>query len=331
VTAETSTSDLTRGVRNLLSCLGEVRGQTVALVTDPGTHEHVARTVRGQLEEAGALVEPVVMPPAPGTDCEPSAEIAAVLAAGQAVVELTTVSIRHSSARQKAQEAGVRYLYLGNPDPALFCGEGAIYADFPSQTAMVRALSDRVDAGSQMRLTSALGTDVTIDLAGRVGRALTGMANEPGQFGTPPCLEWGLVPARDGVNGRLVVDAYAVGLGLLSAPITVDIVHGRATTISGGPDSARLRDMLASAGNPHAYQVCEIGVGMNPNAQMIDDMISAEAVLGTAHIAVGTTPADPGVERVDAGMHIDLVFWRPTITIDDEVVMDEGRLVASAP
>ena len=318
--------DIRTGMARLLTCLGDLRGQKVVLVTDEGTPATLEAAAIHGLVEREAEIQQEVVPPADGTDTEPPASLTAIMAKADAVVELTTVSIRHSQARQDAQAAGTRYLYLGAPSPELFTGEGAMYADFAAMTDSIERLAGRVTSGSEMRMTSERGTDLTIDLEGRVGRALTGMATRAGQFGTPPCLEWGLVPSFTGVTGRLVADAWAVGLGLLSEPIQVEVVEGRAVHIADGVEGRRLRDLLDGVQTPHAYQVSEVGVGMNPEAKMIDDMMSAEAVLGTAHIAVGTTPADPGVERVEAGLHVDLVFWRPTIQIDDEFIMKNGSL-----
>lgn len=319
--------DFHRGVGNLVSCLGDVDDQSVGVLVDPGTDAALREETERVLRAGGAQVRVVQLPVSEGTDAEVPAAVAEQLEGLAAVVEITTVSVRHSQARQDLQGAGTRYLYVGSPPQHLFDGTGAMYADFPTHRARIEWLAERVTSGSSMRITTARGTDLTVDLVGRSGRALTGMADRAGQFGTPPCLEWGLVPSLTGTTGRLVADAYGVGLGLLREPIQGTIEGGRLVDIGAGHEGDRLRDLLASAQTPHAYQVSEIGVGMNPEAQMIDDMMSAEAVLGTAHVAVGTTPADPGVERVQAGLHIDLVFWHPTITIDGDVIMDAGHLL----
>lgn len=316
-----------RGVANLMSCLGDVRGQSVGVLVDPGTGDELLEKVEQVLHANGAQTRVVDLPASEGTDAEVPAAALVQLEGLDAVVEITRVSVRHSQARQDLQQAGTRYLYVGSPQRSLFDGTGAMYADFPVHRSLIERLADRVTAGSTMQITTALGTDLTVDLDRRSGRALTGMADRTSQFGTPPCLEWGLVPSLAGTTGELIVDAYGVGLGLLSEPIHAKIENGRMMHIGEGFEGDRLRKLLASANSPHAYQVSEVGVGMNPEAKMIDDMMNAEAVLGTAHIAVGTTPADPGVERVQAGMHIDLVFWHPTITIDGDVVMDGGDLV----
>jgi leucyl aminopeptidase (aminopeptidase T) len=316
-----------RGVANLISCLGDVHAQSVAVLVDPGTDEALCEETQQVLRSSGAQTRLVELPASKGTDAEVPAPVAAQLTGLDAVVEITTVSVRHSQARQDLQQDGTRYLYVGSPPRNLFDGTGAMYADFPTYRQVIERLADRVTAGSNMSITTARGTDLSVDLDQRFGRALTGMADRAAMFGTPPCLEWGLVPSLSGTTGQLIADAYGVGLGLLSEPIHAQIEDGRMVHIARGREGDRLRDLLASAQTPHAYQVSEVGVGMNPEAQMIDDMMSAEAVLGTAHIAVGTTPADPGVERVQAGLHIDLVFWHPTITIDEEIVMDQGQLV----
>lgn len=320
-------AEMVDGVARLLDCLGPVTDQDVLVVFDSGTDTTILGAFQDELDKRGARRAPVALEVAPGrTDAEAPADVTEAMIASDAVVELTTVSVRHSRARQLAQEAGTRYLYIGNPDPARFNGSGAVYADFAAHRDTIQRLADMVTGGREMTISTDAGTDLRVSLEGRCGRALTGMADQPGMFGTPPCLEWGLVPSLDGVEGTVVVDAWAVALGLLDGQVRATVRDGKIVSVEDTPDGDRLRRLLDSAGKATAYQVCEIGVGMNPEAEMIDDMMSAEAVLGTAHIAVGTTPADPGVERVDAGMHIDLVFWRPTITIDGTSVMVDGQL-----
>ena len=124
-----------------------------------------------------------------------------------------------------------------------------------------------------------------------------------------------------------MADAYAVEIGLLSNPIRLEVQDGEVKRIEGvGKEAKSLQHLLQSIGNPKVYQVAEIGIGLNPKAKMIDNILSAEGKEGTAHIALGSTPGDRDVRLVRAGIHLDLVFWRPDIQLDGQLVIKNGEL-----
>ncbi|GII95137.1 aminopeptidase [Sinosporangium siamense] len=318
---------VSRGAARLVACAAPRPGEQVLILTDDGLDAAIARAFRAAVEDHGAEVTVVEMRRQDVARSQPSPVAAAGFNAADVVIELTTQFVQHSVARQNAQRDGLRYLFIGDIDAAMLAGPGAVYADFDHLAPRIVGVADLVTAAETMRLTTAAGTDITLSTAGRPGRALTGLAREPGQFGAPPCLEAGVIPVRGSANGTIVVDAYCVGVGLITEPFTVEVEDGRAVAVHGSAQADRLRRILADTGNPHAYDVCEVGIGLNDQALLIDNVTSAEACYGTAHIAVGTTPADPGIQIVDAGIHVDMVFHNPTIEIGGQTVFRNGTLL----
>lgn len=315
------------GVRRLVSCGGIRPGEEVVLLTDDGIDPVVLAAFEAAVDAAGGERSTLRMRPRPQSGLEPTGAAAAAFAGAGLVIELTTAFVQHSVARQRAQRDGLRYLFVGDIDVAMLRGPGAVYADFAATAPRIEKLAALIGAATTMRITSPGGTDLWVDCTGRPGRALTGLATEPGAFGAPPCLEAGVIPVLGRGDGRVVVDAYCVGLGLVTEPFTVEIENGRAVRTHGSPAADQLARILADAANPNAYNVCEIGIGCNRDAALIDNVTSAEACYGTAHVALGTTPADPGIEIVRGGVHLDMVFHAPTITLDDQPVFRDGRAV----
>lgn len=315
------------GVRRLVACGGVQPGEDVLIVTDTGMDPVVVDAFAQAVRDAGGELVVATMTTRSGSGQEPPATIAKAMRGANLGIELTTQFVHHSIARQSAQREGMRYLYIGDIDREMLEGPGAVYADFAAIAPRIVRMSDAITAGSTMRITTAAGTDMTFDLVGRNGRALTGLASEPGVFGAPPCLEGGVIPKPGGSNGRVVVDAYCVGVGLIDDPITVEVVDGRAVSIEGGAEAAKLRDLLEGAANPNAYNVSEVGIGFNDSALLIDNVTSAESLYGTAHIALGSTPADLDIEMISAGIHLDMVFHQPTIVIDGDTAMAKGEFV----
>ena len=105
------------------------------------------------------------------------------------------------------------------------------------------------------------------------------------------------------------------------------VEDGRAVKIEGGAEAQKLRDLLDGAKNDNAWNVSEVGIGFNNTALLIDNVTSAESIYGTAHIALGSTPADLDIEMISAGIHLDMVFHAPTITVDDTVAMSDGEFL----
>jgi leucyl aminopeptidase (aminopeptidase T) len=75
---------------------------------------------------------------------------------------------------------------------------------------------------------------------------------------------------------------------------------------------------------PSAFNVAEIGIGMNPAARLIGMVLEDEKVLGTVHIGIGDNSNMGGkslAEKVPVGVHIDgVVVSRPRLLADGELV-----------
>ncbi|HEX2923471.1 MAG TPA: leucyl aminopeptidase, partial [Chloroflexota bacterium] len=62
----------------------------------------------------------------------------------------------------------------------------------------------------------------------------------------------------------------------------------------------------------NAWGVGEVGLGLNPRAEMIPDMLEAEKVGGTVHVAIGSN-----YDRdLLALTHYDMLMTRPRIWVD---------------
>lgn len=315
---------LEAGARRLVQCGGITAGEDVLIITDTGMDQEVVAAFADVVRKQGGDLVMALMDRRSGPGQAPPEPIAQAMTGAKLAIELTSEFVHHSPARQAAQRAGLRYLFIGDIDREMLESDGAVYADFAEIAPRIVRMSDEITRGTTMRITAPAGTDMTFDIAGRNGRALTGLAAEPSAFGAPPCLEGGVIPKLGGCNGTVVIDAYCVGLGLIEEHVTVRVEDGFAVEIEGGPQADKLRGLLEGANNPNAYNIGEVGIGFNNSALMIDNVTSAESVYGTAHIALGSTPADLDIEMINGGIHLDMVFNSPTITVDGKEAMRDG-------
>ena len=61
-----------------------------------------------------------------------------------------------------------------------------------------------------------------------------------------------------------------------------------------------------------------------PRVEVIHDLAEEEKVLGTCHFAFGNNFSFGGT--LSPPSHIDCVIMNPTITIDDKVIMEKGKV-----
>jgi len=77
--------------------------------------------------------------------------------------------------------------------------------------------------------------------------------------------------------------------------------------------------------DPNAMVVAELGIGVNERARITGRIIEDEKKLGTAHVGFGMN-VDFGGKNLSK-THNDCVFLHPTIEIDGQILMENGKLM----
>jgi len=235
------------------------------------------------------------------------------------------VSITHTQAVRDAVARGSRALAMTAFNERLLTS-GAIDADFVARKPVCQAIAGLFARGKRARLTTPAGTDLALELEGRIGNALVGMV-EPGQFAPALTIEANFSPTEGTSRGVIVADASIPyeGIGVLAEPVRMKVDNGRITSVEGGRQARLFSHHLERHGDPNAYNVAELGVGLNPAARMMGVMLEDEAVCGTVHIGIGTNITLGG--KVKAACHYDAIMWRPTLEIDGEFILREGEVL----
>jgi aminopeptidase len=175
-----------------------------------------------------------------------------------------------------------------------------------------------------VRVTAPAGTDITMPIEGREPHASSGLFIEKGQWGNLPTGEAYLAPLEGRSNGVVVVDGSMAGVGLVAAPIRIEVRDGFAAAIEGGAEAARLEALLAPHGQA-ARTVAEFGIGTNDRAILTGNILEDEKVMGTIHVAFGDNKSMGGSVRVAS--HLDGLVTRPSVWFDDTKIMADGRLL----
>ncbi len=317
--------------RVLDTCLGVAEGERVVLLHDEGTDEAVLQALAAGLVERRAvpLLTEVPRFAVPGT--EPPSAVAAALLDADAGIELTSTFIGSSRARQNATAAGRRYLAMPGVVSDTFRLGGPYDLDFDAFVASTLELARAWEQASEYRITTPGGTDLRGSVAGRKGRALTGVARNPGDYMAPPDIESGTAPVEGSSNGVVVIDGdfLFMGQGPVSSPVAFEIRDGELIGLDGidfrGTDGERLTEMIGRVGDPRMTNLAEVAVGLNPNGSVCGVPMETESTKGSAHIAFGNSIAYGGT--VAAPAHLDCVMRDATILLDGVPRIVAGELV----
>ena len=169
-------------------------------------------------------------------------------------------------------------------------------------------------------MTCPRGTDLRLDLRDRAGISDEGDLTARGAFGNLPCGEGFISPA--GGDGTIATSVLA-GVGLTDEPVTLTVRDGRLAGAGGAGDASRRFLALLDAHGPLGRSLAELGVGTNDRAAVTGNILEAEKILGTTHVAFGASAGIGGTVTVP--VHLDVVVFEPSLWIGDTHVLDGGR------
>jgi leucyl aminopeptidase (aminopeptidase T) len=206
--------------------------------------------------------------------------------------------------------------------------ENELSADYQDIAAITRRLKQRLQGKDRIHITTALGTDLSFSIAGREIKEDSGFIHQPGQFGNLPAGECFVAPLEDSAEGVLIVDKSFPEL-VVKQPVRMTFEKGRVIAIEGGSEAEELQrriehgEKLPNGGNCRV--IAELGIGTNPKARLTGKLMTDEKVMGTVHIAIGdnASPSYGGANH--APIHIDGVVGQPTLVVDGEKLIEEGK------
>ncbi len=263
----------------------------------------------------------VVMKPRTRHGEEPLEPIAVMWPKVDVFVAPTKYSLTHTQARKKATEAGARGATMPMISVDIFIGGMSIDYSVVKENCdkMLRALK----GAKEIRVTSPLGTDIKFIVEGRNFIADTGILTERGAFGNLPAGEVFIAPIEGTANGVIVFDGAIAGIGTLKTPVKVTVKDGYAIKFEGGDEAKKLEKLLASVGKKEAFNIAEFGIGTNPGAKIVGNILMDEKVYKTIHIAFGDNSTIGG--KVKAGIHIDGIITKPTVYVDRKIIIKDGE------
>jgi len=303
----------------VITCMGVKKGEKILILTDPERRNIGYELYRVAVKRSG-LAYFFIMPPATRHGEEPPAFVAQLMKRMDVVIAPTTYSITHTQARKSACRAGARIATMPGITEAMM-SRGGMTANFKDIERSIKIMSKVLKKAKTARITTKLGTDIILNLEGRKWITLdNGICHKKGTFTNLPAGEIFIAPKEGTAQGKIIIDgAFGEKLNDL---ITVHVKDGYATKIS---CPKKLKRGIEKQGKK-ARNIAELGIGMNPKAKIIGNVLEDEKAKGTVHIALGDNSTFGG--KVKAGIHIDGIIRSPTLVINDDIeIIKNGKMM----
>lgn len=262
---------------------------------------------------------------------EPPNETSEQLKKNDITIAITSYSLSHTNAREEACEQGARIASMPGFLPEMFYPGGPMSADYEAITALCEKFAEKITLGENVRITTPAGTDIRFSIKNRDGRSDDGMYTEKGSWGNLPAGEAYTAPVEGTAEGNVVVESG--WFGGLEENMTLHFTNGLVSKITGGGKiGEEYRAKLGFTSDEETEKMyqkrrncAELGIGTNPNAERPDNVLEAEKIKKTVHVAIGDNSHMGG--EVEADLHQDFILPEPTLTIDGEDLIKGGKIL----
>ena len=298
-------------------------GENFIVITDT-VKEPIGRALFEAGLELGVESQIFIMKPRSRNAEEPPKPIAEAWKYADVFIAPTRYSLTHTQARKKATEAGARGATMPGITEDIFIRTLSI--DYRGTVLKLGTkMLNKLKNSREVRVRTESGTDIKFEVKGREFHLDSGIYDRPGSFGNLPAGEVYVAPVEGTGEGVVVVDgSISGGIGIVKTPVTIEVHEGYVTSIKGGEEARRLKEVLESVGKKEAFNFpAELGIGCNPAAKIVGVVLEDEKVYGTIHLAIGDNSTIGG--NVIAGIHIDCVLMKPTLIVDGETIIDRGE------
>jgi len=303
-------------------CAAVKRSEDVLIVTDTNK-VRIADALAKASREVGAETVISIMSPREMHGNEPPRMVAAAMRAVDVIFAPTSYSMTHTDAMVEATRAGARAIILRGITEKMMVS-GAMTADYEELRRRSVKLAERLNRAHTVHVTSNYGTNVELSIEESPVFILAGFATEPGTFAALPDGEVPTCPVEGSAEGLIVFDHTMDGVGLLRDPIRMRVESGRVVEITGGEEAERLRRIIEDS-DEGATNIAEFAIGTNPKALLIGNMAEDKKREGSIHIAIGDNHKLGGT--VKSSIHLDGLMVKPTVELDGEVIVREGKLL----
>jgi 2,5-dihydroxypyridine 5,6-dioxygenase len=230
--------------------------------------------------------------------------------------------------------SGTRILLVKEPPETL-----SLLVPCADDKRRVLEATGRLKRARSMRVTSANGTDLSVQIGEYPCLTQYGYADEPGHWDHWPGAFVATWPNELTANGTVVLapgDAILPFKQYVRTPVSLRVERGYVRAIEGGLDARYLRDYIAKFNDAEGYAVSHLGWGLYEPAHwtslgMTDrretNGMESRSFSGNFMFSTGPNAEAGGTRRTPC--HLDIPMLDCTVELDGEPVVAAGKVVIS--
>jgi aminopeptidase len=240
----------------------------------------------------------------------------------QVVVALANYSTSHTSFRKLLTELGARYASMPLFEVEML--DTSLDVDLRKLEKVTLGIAQILSWGEEVEIRAPNGTHLYLSIEGRKATADTGNLTAPGSFGNLPAGEAFIAPVEGTTQGTFVAEWGSTRK--LDTLTEFHIRNGEVVRVEGDPGLVQYLEETFEK-YPLARNIAELGIGTNPRASRPDNILEAEKIAGTIHLALGDNSTFGG--RVKVPFHQDFVLFEPTVIVkrgeEEREILRQGR------
>lgn len=313
-----------RAINNILFHCGKLSGEDRALVLCDADTRAIANAFIEIATFSKINLNLLEIPALSNHGAEPPEYVAKQMESSTLILSLCRYSLAHSKARIRAAQSGARFLSLPLYTWELL-EDPSLHINFRSHASQVRNFANVFTQGKKIHVSTDAGTDLSLNITGRIGNYCPGFVENPGDLGSPPDIEANVSPIENSAEGVVIIDGSITHpkFGLLQSPVKLTVKNGKITRFESDyiPYVSELDILFGPLDSPRRV-LAECGVGLNPAATLTGTMLTDEGALGCLHFGFGANHTVGGCNEVD--FHLDFVFRSATLTVDSKKIIIDG-------
>lgn len=196
----------------------------------------------------------------------------------------------------------------------------AMDTDYTLLQKRADAVQKRLQAGEEIRITAANGTDLTLTQSTPYIVANGGSTERGGSL---PAGEVYLIPDKLSANGRFVCSAAAYR-GHRITDLLFEFEAGHGVPIRAREGYNAFMDIWEQHDENRGL-VAEVGIGINPEVWQVTGYYMDEVVFGAVHLGLGVNTHLGG--DIESTLEWKMVLTKPTLTVDGQPLLMNGQFV----
>lgn len=307
-------NSLRKGAEKVVrECLNIKSSEKVLIVTDTRMKKF-GEVLFGATKEITTKTNMIVIKPTGRHGAEPPKKVANMMKKVDVVIAPTYFSLTHTKARRDACKASARVATMPQVREFSFT-KGGLTADYKRVKDLTEKMYNAMKRVKIIRVKAPNGTDVSFSVEGREWYEWHGVYHKSRDYGNLPEGEVCAAPLEGSVNGVVVFDSSRYGKAKLI------VKNGFVEKVI---NSKKLVSVFKELGR-RARNIAEIGIGTNPKAKIIGNVLEDEKVFGTVHMALGNNMSFGG--SVNIPFHEDGIITKPTLITDNKIIIKDGKWI----